>query len=133
MAGVRDARRRIIGGMTAIMSHLDVRPSPSPLGGASPLAPVSRRSFKADVLALYTSRTGISAYVSQLEWLAITPVEDTIRQNIVLGILSAPGSDGCRCVQLLNDETSRRLTCNLGVWIDNSADNRQASVVKRRT
>ncbi|KAL6814069.1 hypothetical protein V8C40DRAFT_255877, partial [Trichoderma camerunense] len=41
-----------------------------------------------------------------------------VLQNIVPGILSAPGTDGCRWFQSLNDETRRRLTWSLRAWED---------------
>lgn len=48
-----------------------------------PVAQASRRSFKADILALDITRTPILAYISQLEWLATTYGEDMVLQNIV--------------------------------------------------
>jgi hypothetical protein len=74
-------------------------------------------TFKADILALDTSKLPISAYIGLLDILSATHGTAKVLENTVPGLLSA-SSDGCRWFQSLPMETRIRLTGNLEAWKD---------------
>ncbi|KAH7124582.1 hypothetical protein EDB81DRAFT_911483 [Dactylonectria macrodidyma] len=78
--------------------------------------PDRKRTFKADILSLDTSKMGISAYINQLNFLTRQYGEEQILANIVPGLMSRPDSDGCQWFNSLDYRTQGRLTYDLELW-----------------
>ncbi|KID93902.1 Ribonuclease H-like protein, partial [Metarhizium majus ARSEF 297] len=74
------------------------------------------RTFKAELLAYDSKVTPISAYLSQLDWLAGSHGTQAVLENIVPGLLSAPASDGCQWFNSLNPALKARLAHDFDLW-----------------
>lgn len=74
------------------------------------------RSIKVEILALDTSKTPISAYISQIDWLVKTYGKEEVLRAIVPGILTKPESDGCRWFQSLTPDQKQLLGTSISEW-----------------